>query len=67
MLFYGSVVATMIAPAGETWDEVVLVKYENLAGFRKTVQSEVYKREVEVHRWAAVEDSRLVLVEEVGV
>jgi uncharacterized protein (DUF1330 family) len=67
MLFFSRVVATLIAPAGETWDEVVLVKYEDLAGFRKTVQSEEYKRGIEVHRFAALEDSRLVLVEEVAV
>jgi hypothetical protein len=61
--FMGTVAVNVIVPKEEAFDDAVLVRYENLGGFRKTVQSDAYKREVEVHRFAALEDSRLVLLD----
>ncbi|KAH7067089.1 hypothetical protein FB567DRAFT_259347 [Paraphoma chrysanthemicola] len=51
---------SVIAPAGEKWDFLALIRYENLQGFRDMVASEKYKREVEPHRLAGLEDMRLI-------
>ena len=60
-------VTNVVAPEGEKWDVVVIVKYENLEGFRKMVESEEYKRDVEPHRLAALEDFRLIMMDKVEV
>ena len=61
--FMGTVAVNALVPEGEAWDDVVLVKFESLDVFRETVASAVYKREVEVHRFAGLESSRLILAD----
>ncbi|KAF2678322.1 hypothetical protein K458DRAFT_348825, partial [Lentithecium fluviatile CBS 122367] len=63
--FLGTVAALVVAPKGEQWDDAVIVKYEDLEAFRKMVGSEVYEREAQPHRLAGLEDSRLIMLEEV--
>lgn len=58
--FYGQVHSALVAPAAERWDDVVLVRYPSLAGFRKIVGSAAYAQRAEHHRTAALEDSRLI-------
>jgi hypothetical protein len=63
--FKGKALANVVAPEGdEMWDVVAIVRYETLAGFREMVESKVYKEEVEGHKVAALEDQRLVVLDE---
>lgn len=64
--FMGQVEGFVAGPAGEKWDEIVVVRYETLQGFRDMVESVKYKDEVEPHRLAALEEWRLIAMEGVG-
>ncbi len=55
-VFLGSVLATLVGPADESWDDVVLVEYGNLAAFRTVVESPEYERDAAPHRRAGVEN-----------
>lgn len=58
-LWMGKARASLIAPEGERWDEVLLVHYPSRRAFLRMVSSRAYA-EVMQHRTAALEDSRLV-------
>lgn len=58
-LWRGEARASLIAPEGERWDEVLLVHYPSRRAFLRMVSSRAYA-EVMPHRSAALEDSRLV-------
>jgi len=58
-------VTTVVAPDGEKWDYVALVRYDNLAGFKNMVSCKEYKEEVEPHRLAGLEDFRLIMLDEI--
>ena len=60
VLYYGGVHAALVAPAGERWDDVVLVRYPSFAGFRAIVGSAAYAQQADHHRLAALADWRLV-------
>lgn len=49
----------LIAPSGETWDEVLLVEYPSRDAFAAMIQSPAYAAIVH-HRTAALRDSRLI-------
>ena len=51
--------ASVIAPEGETWDEVLLVQYPFGQAFLNMVQMPDYQAAT-VHRTAALADSRLI-------
>lgn len=55
----GEVSPSLIAPADEEWDDVVLIRYPNRAAFTTMVTSEEY-RAVQHHREAGLADSRLL-------
>jgi len=55
----GEMSPSLIAPADEEWDDVVLIRYPNRAAFLDMVTSEEY-RAVQRHRTAALADSRLL-------
>jgi uncharacterized protein (DUF1330 family) len=55
----GQVHCALIAPAGEEWDEVLLVQYPNKQAFLQMIQSPAYRAIVH-HRTAALADSRLL-------
>jgi uncharacterized protein (DUF1330 family) len=57
-LWMGEVRAGLIAPAGESWDEALLVHYPSRAAFLSMVKSEAYQK-IMHHRTAALADSRL--------
>ena len=59
VLWMGKSFGALIAPPGEEWDEVLLVKYPDKAAFLGMIQSEAYRAIVH-HRTAALADSRLV-------
>ena len=63
--FIGKAYAALVGPEAEEWDQVGIVQYDSLATFEKIVTSEVYKKECEPHRLAALEDWRLIPVEQI--
>ena len=60
IIWDGSGQATIIGPADETWDRILLMAYPSIADFRRMVNSEIYKTAGPA-RTAAVLDSRLIL------
>jgi len=63
VLFYGKSSAFLIGPAEEKWDAVLLVRHESSAAFLAFAQDEDYQK-IKGHRQAALEDSRLLPIEE---
>ena len=59
MFWWGTVCGCLIAPAGEAWDEALLVKYPSIEAFLEMLAMPEYQ-ESTVHRSAALEDSRLI-------
>ena len=59
VLWAGKAQGSLIAPAGEEWDEVLLVQYPAKEAFLGMIKSEAYQAIVH-HRTAALADSRLV-------
>ena len=58
-IWAGAAQVTLIAPAGETWDEIVLVRYPVREAFLQMIESAEY-RAIVFHRRAALADSRLI-------
>ncbi|MBI2388107.1 MAG: DUF1330 domain-containing protein [Deltaproteobacteria bacterium] len=58
-LWMGKARASVIAPDGESWDEVLLVHYPSRSAFVRMVTSDAYQA-IMHHRTAALSDSRLI-------
>jgi len=58
-LWMGEVRSSLIAPDGESWDQVILVYYPSRRSFMKMVRTKAYV-EILGHRAAALLDSRLI-------
>lgn len=58
-VWLGEVASTLIAPAGEAWDDAVLVEYPSRKAFLDMIARPDYQA-ASVHRSAALADSRLV-------
>lgn len=56
---FGGCHGTLIGPDGETWDDIVLVRYPSTTAFVEMVSSAEYQA-IQGHRTAALADSRLV-------
>ena len=56
----GSVHATLVAPAGEAWDDIAIVEYPSFEALRRIVASPEYAAEAAPHRRAALADWRFV-------
>jgi uncharacterized protein (DUF1330 family) len=56
----GGVLAKLVAPAGELWDDVAIVEYPSFAAFRRVVENPRYEAEAAPHRKAALADWRLI-------
>lgn len=56
----GNVLAGIVAPVGEQWDDVAIVEYPSFDAFRKLVESDAYKTKADPHRSAALADWRLI-------
>jgi len=59
VIFSGKAHASLIAPPGERWHQIFLVRYPSVAAFRSMMAMPQYQACVR-HREAALEDSRLV-------
>jgi uncharacterized protein (DUF1330 family) len=51
--------ASLFAPEGERWDEVILVQYPSRSAFARMISNVEYQAG-SIHRTAALEDSRLI-------
>lgn len=58
--WFGGVLASLVGPPDERWDEMAIVEYPSFAIFRSLVESPRYKAEADHHRLAALEDWRLI-------
>ena len=56
----GQVHATLVAAAGEIWDDIAIVEYPSFEALRSVVASPVYAAEAAPHRRAALADWRFV-------
>ncbi|GAB2682400.1 DUF1330 domain-containing protein [Thalassiella azotivora] len=65
VLYAGAAEGAVIAPDGEEWDEVLLVRYPSVGAFLGMLQDEDYLAAT-VHRTAALADSRLVATRPAG-
>ncbi len=59
LIWIGDVLARVIGPADEQWDEMALVEYPSFAAFQRLIENPEYKA-AEFHRTAALADSRLI-------
>lgn len=59
VLFWGKAHAAIIAPEGETWDEMLLVQYPSIEKFVAMVMNPEYQK-ISLHRTAALEEARLI-------
>ena len=57
----GNVLAQLVAPPGEHWDDVAIVEYPSFAVFQRMLESPAYRTEAAPHRRAALADWRLML------
>lgn len=63
LLWSGTALSHPIAPPDESWDEVLLVRYPSVQAFFGMVMDPEYQRQT-VHRSAALEDARLVCIQQ---
>lgn len=63
MVWKGRALAGVIAPEGEKWDSVLLVRYPSKQAFASMLADPEY-REATKHRTAALEEARLVAMQE---
>ncbi|KAH6971487.1 hypothetical protein BKA56DRAFT_660492 [Ilyonectria sp. MPI-CAGE-AT-0026] len=64
--FSDKMVGKVLGLQDDGWDEMALVKYENVGVFRDTIMSEEYARTCVPHRVAALADARLFAFELLG-
>ncbi len=65
-IWRGNAAGCLIAPDGEEWDEVLLVRYPSIGAFREMLADPEY-RQCTFHRTAALVDARLIATLESGV
>ena len=63
VVWVGKAASLLVAPSGEHWDEVVLVRYPDKDAFVNMTTTGRYV-EISVHRTAALADSRLIALVE---
>ncbi|WP_298199076.1 DUF1330 domain-containing protein [Novosphingobium sp.] len=67
LLFMGAGGPCFIGPEDERWDRVMLVKQASVEAFIAFATNETYRRDAIGHRTAALEDARLVPLEDLPV
>ena len=63
LVWKGKALAGVIAPEGEKWDDVLLVRYPSKQAFATMLADPEY-REATRHRTAALQEARLVAMQE---
>lgn len=64
--WFGTVLARVVGPTDERWDEIAIVEWPSFAAFWRVSESPEYKAEAAPHRMAALEDSRLIATAKVS-
>ncbi len=59
VIWFGTAKASIIAPPGENWDQIFLVRYPSIDKFIEMITRKSYQ-EIVIHRTAALKDSRLI-------
>ena len=59
-VFVGGALSTLVALPGESWDNVVVVKYPSFAALRQIIEHPRYEVEAAPHRRAALADWRFI-------
>lgn len=67
VLYLGQVMAQLVGPSEEQWDDMVLVEYPDFEAFRRVTESLQYELEATPHRRAALADWRLIAIKKVGL
>lgn len=62
VLSYGKALSPLIAPDGEDWDAMLLVRYPSADAFKGMMSAPGY-HQATAHRTAALDDSRLIACE----
>ena len=65
LVWHGDARIALIAPPGEEWDEILLVRYPSIEKFVEMVTNAEY-RQLAKHRTAALQDARLIASLESG-
>jgi hypothetical protein len=65
LLFFGEGAAFLIGPEEERWDRIMLIRQSSIEAFIGFASNEAYRTGLS-HRTAAVEDSRLLPISEIG-
>lgn len=60
VFWVGAVLAQVIAPPDEQWDDIAIVEYPSLGTFLDVTANPAYQAEAAPHRTAALDDSRLI-------
>ncbi len=55
------VIASIIAPENEAWDEIVIVEYPDASAFKTIAESQEYHTIAEAHRLHALADLKLLM------
>ncbi len=63
VLWAGHALSHPITPPGEHWDHILMVRYPDVQAFLAMVMDESYQQQT-VHRTAALEDARLVCMQQ---
>ena len=67
VFWIGNVLARIVAPPNERWDDIAIIEYPSFAAFRRVIESPAYEVETAPHREAALEDWRLLATAEVAL
>lgn len=62
IFWFGKVLATVVAPDGEDWDDFILVKYRSIGALQRHFENPEY-RDIIFHRTAALVDSRFLVTQ----
>lgn len=60
VVWLSNVVASVVSPLEERWDDIAIAEYPNFAAFRQVSESPMYQAQALHHRKAALEDWRLI-------
>jgi hypothetical protein len=69
VLFLGRAHTNLMAGQheGESWDFIVMVRFDSFASFRSVLEDHVYIKTIQPHRLAGVQDFRSFAVTETGL
>lgn len=61
LFWVGNVRGVLVGSEGETWDDVVIVRYSSFAALRRILESSAYEEQAAPHRRAALAEWRFIV------